>query len=744
MVPIPFESIHIVTIANPLEERSELEVGDAIPQTDGPGEATSRWTALILGTMMVLVPAVGVPSEEMLQDTLKSAIVALLTTLSAIVFLWLGLRQRQAVNWHVVLWLPLILAAYAIGSMAWSHTYLAGVEAVRWLFFSLLLWLGLNVRLDFFEERIVWGIHWGVTIASVWAALQFWTNFNVFPQGPNPASTFINRNFFAEYAVCALPYSVYLMVSARDFRMALGLAAIIGYNIVALMMTGTRSALVALSFFFLIAPVFLLFFRAHFAVFTWGPKRLSMLVVVLLGTIIGFGGIDTNNRKLVAESGQESAIARAVGRTATVTESKEYINGSFSVRTNMWAATTRMIAANPETGVGAGAWEVNIPLYQAQSTQMETDFYAHNEPLQLLAEYGATGWVFLCALFCYLTFTAWRVFRSKAKDPHNLTPLRLTALASLLLLLMVSNAGFPWRLAATGALFALSLSLLAACDAAENFPHKLLVRFKRVGVLHQQAAIAVAALSMVLVLFTIKRAAECEQSLIRGIKLAMTIARSGTANNSYWDEAKSEMLAYTRRGIELNSHYRKLTPLIGDELARMGDWKNALWVYESVFESRPHIVAIIANITRGHLEQGNLSEAAFFLDRANALQPTAPSVRALNALFQFRSGNESMAKRQIEDFFRDKLLDYDLVNAAYQIGKRTRDSALMIQSLELHKANWPQDAVDCWLKLGEIYSQESEIKNENQALHAYQSALDAAPEHLRSEVRKKIPQAYLR
>jgi tetratricopeptide (TPR) repeat protein len=144
------------------------------------------------------------------------------------------------------------------------------------------------------------------------------------------------------------------------------------------------------------------------------------------------------------------------------------------------------------------------------------------------------------------------------------------------------------------------------------------------------------------------------------------------------------------------------------------------------------------------LEQGNLSEAAFFLDRANALQPTAPSVRALNALFQFRSGNESMAKRQIEDFFRDKLLDYDLVNAAYQIGKRTRDSALMIQSLELHKANWPQDAVDCWLKLGEIYSQESEIKNENQALHAYQSALDAAPEHLRSEVRKKIPQAYLR
>ena len=52
--------------------------------------------------------------------------------------------RPEPLRWHGILWLPLALLAYALGSMAWSHTYLAGVEAVRWFLFALLLWLGLN------------------------------------------------------------------------------------------------------------------------------------------------------------------------------------------------------------------------------------------------------------------------------------------------------------------------------------------------------------------------------------------------------------------------------------------------------------------------------------------------------------------------------------------------------------------------------------------------------------------------
>ena len=44
-------------------------------------------------------------------------------------------------------------------------------------------------------------------------------------------------------------------------------------------------------------------------------------------------------------------------------------------------------------------------------------------------------------------------------------PVRATLLAALLALFIVSNVGFPWRMAATGALFALCLGGLAASEA---------------------------------------------------------------------------------------------------------------------------------------------------------------------------------------------------------------------------------------------------------------------------------------
>lgn len=99
---------------------------------------------LLLATMMLLTPALGVPHEFMLQDTLKSMLVAFGTLAAAWLLLWQNRQRSDALQWHGVLWLPLLLMAYALGSMAWSHTYLAAVEAVRWFVFFVLLWVGLN------------------------------------------------------------------------------------------------------------------------------------------------------------------------------------------------------------------------------------------------------------------------------------------------------------------------------------------------------------------------------------------------------------------------------------------------------------------------------------------------------------------------------------------------------------------------------------------------------------------------
>ena len=56
-----------------------------------------------------------------------------------------------------------------------------------------------------------------------------------------------------------------------------------------------------------------------------------------------------------------------------------------------------LVVSSPSTGsgVGAGAWEVDVPLYQDEGAQLETDYYVHNEILQLLGEYGLVGWITL-------------------------------------------------------------------------------------------------------------------------------------------------------------------------------------------------------------------------------------------------------------------------------------------------------------------------------------------------------------
>ena len=82
-----------------------------------------------------------------------------------------------------------------------------------------------------------------------------------------------------------------------------------------------------------------------------------------------------------------------------MTKASEYTDGSFSIRAAMWKTTGRMILAHPVAGVGAGAWEVQMPRFQDPANVLETDYYAHNEILQLLAEYGLTGLLFLLALF---------------------------------------------------------------------------------------------------------------------------------------------------------------------------------------------------------------------------------------------------------------------------------------------------------------------------------------------------------
>lgn len=722
------------------------------------GEAGSPGVVLLLAAAMALAPAAGVPNELMLQDTLKSILVSFAALLAALLFFWGRRGSADPVRWHPVAWLPLLLTAYALGSMAWSHTYLAAVEAIRWFVFALLLWLALN---GFTRERlpwVAWGVHAGAVVASLWTALQFWGDFRLFPQGPNPASTFVNRNFFAEFVVCTLPFSALLLARARSTGAAVVLAAGTSLVVVAILMTGTRAALIALWLqLLLVLPVVAwrlvvpparamprgsgaaclgersktLFDRAR-----WPASRRAIVAAVLVGAVTGMGLVPSGNPSILEEGRGTTALERGFTRTASIRPA----DPSLQMRQVMWRATLRVIEARPLTGVGAGAWEAEVPLYQADSQQLETDYYVHNEVLQLLAEYGLAGALFLAGLLGYLLSAAWQTWRLAGGTGAGEGPWRAAALSSLLALLLVSNVGFPWRMASTGALFALCLGLLAASDARLGLPGRSGVRRLGWNRGRNAAALAATIACLLLAAFITQQAAQVERKIVQASQIALRISASGRPNDPRWAPAKARLLALTREAIAITPHYRKITPVVADELASWGDWRNATWIWESVLQSRPHVVAILTNAARGHAAMGEPDRAFEYLARAKAIAPQAPSVLSLEVILlsRFRDVREALpVARAALDSGRH---DADLVTNAFLIGWRSGDHALAERAMATWLREYPQTRVAAHVQLG-LYRLDAR-QDEAGALQAWRRAYSLAGPGQKQGVLQQVPPPY--
>jgi O-antigen ligase len=634
------------------------------------------------------------------------------------------------------------LMLYALGSMVWSHTYLAAVEAIRWFILTLLLWLGLNTLSR--REHVMtlaWGIHGGAFIASVWTALQFWLDFALFPQGAVPASTFINRNFFAEYAVCALPFSVYVLANMKMSRWLGVMALSVAFNVVALMMTGTRSALAALLVLIPVVTLILIKYQRQFNFDRWGKLNQLLTGLVLAVGVLVLGSVPSGNPKMIQENNGNTALQRSFMRAASMTESKEYTERSFSVRAVMWKATARMMLAQPWTGVGAGAWEVQIPLYQRAGEDMETDYYAHNEFLQLLSEYGVVvGGLFIAFLLSYLLIAVGKTWRLQGADLREL-PIRTLTLASLLALLIVSNAGFPWRLASNGALFALGLGLLAASDARLSLKEAFFAAPLRWRPGLSRTLLGLLVGCTLLAAYITQQATEAESKLNSAIDVAPSVARQGSPDARQFAQRKAEFLQSVREGIAINRHYRKLTPIVAGQLAAYGDWTNAVWIWESLTASRPHVAVIWSNIARGYTHLGQYDQAFEALHQWKQLQPDAPGLHALEIVLLSRTGHEAKATQMLTDYFKQGRYDYDLVQVDYELGLIAQDWPRAIRALELRNHTWPEQAADGFFRLGKIYS-DSALHDDAKALAAFRAGLQATPLAQKEKFRSQVPEVY--
>ncbi len=697
------------------------------------------WPVLVLGLMMFLLPALGVPSELMLQDTLKSAIAAFGVLIAALVFFWQQRNQTEPMRWHGMVWLPLALMLYALASMLWSHTYLAGVEATRWFALSLLMWLGLNTFTRRNLPLLLWGIHGGAMVASLWAVLQFWFDFGLFPQAAPPASTFINRNFFAEYLITTLPFSVYLLANLKNPRWLHVVALSFALNAVALLMTGTRSALVAL---LVLAPVLLLIlyrYRQQFAFMRWSRGNKVLVSLVLTAGILGMGALPTGSTAILKEGLGSTALERSYFRVASMADSKEYTERSFSIRAQMWMATARMLLANPWTGIGAGAWEVQIPLYQRTYTVLETDYYAHNEFLQLLSEYGVVvGGLVLAFLLAYLANSAGSTFRL-AKDEVDEAPLRATVLASYLVLLIVSNAGFPWHLAGCGTLWALGLGILAATDARLTTPsvRPVLMRSPHSILVFVFAVMGCLALATCITGMAIL----AERKIVHAIHLGTFLGHQLPAPAHSMADRKTEMLDSLREGIAINPHYRKFTAIAAEQLAASGDYANAAWVLETVVASRPHVSALWYGLAINYAQLGQLDQATAALRQVERLRPDAIETVTLRVTLLSKAGKDAQAIKIVNQLLDEKRITAELLQIGYALGLKANNQGLAIRSLELFNQTWPEHAADTCFRLGSIYAN-SATPDDTKALAAFKLGLAAVSAGEKANYIRQIPQRF--
>ena len=696
---------------------------------------------MLLAAMMLLVPALGAYSVELVQDTFKSILVAFFALTAALLWVWQVHTHRTPLRLHALLGWPIALMLYALLSMLWSHAFLGGVEAIRWFVFGLVMLLGMNTLTLRNMVHLTWGIHMGAVIAALWTALQFWFDFQFFPQGPNPASTFFNRNFFAEYLVCSLPFSVLLLTQLKNKASVFLVSLSFAFNITTLLMAGMRSALLAM---LLVLPILIAIVwrtRQQVASSGWRPLQVVALGLVMITAVATLGSLETHNPDIIKVTGKTSAIERAIIRVTKLGTLDEYTNMSFSVRAVMWRATARMIAAKPVFGVGAGAWEVQVPLYQDADSTVETDYYAHNEFLQMAAEYGILGWLAIIGLLLYMLQATRRTWTDHSPQAREEAPVRFLALASLLVLMVVSNAGFPWRLASTGVLFAMALAVLAASDL-RLYAGVRSVRTNAWRPQYTKIAFAGLVPCSALALYISVQAVACESLLMRAVSTTSTISLSGKPGDSQWNAAKADMLTWTRQGITINTHYRKITTSLGDAVATWGNWRDAIWIWESVLVSRPYVLAIITNVSRGYIMLGNFAKAQEYYERAKSLRPNDTPVMTLQVLIWSRSGGHDLeAAKLSKDMLRTRTVDRDLVQTAYSLGNRLKDTELSILALEQSIKNWPERAAGSWLRLGVMYAT-SDHKDEAKALAAFQAAMDKTPPANKPALLAQIPPAY--
>jgi O-antigen ligase len=289
-------------------------------------------------------------------------------------------------------------------------------------------------------------------------------------------------------------------------------------------------------------------------------------------------------------------------------------------------------------------------------------------------------------------------------------------------------------------LFALCLAGLAASDARMGIASLFAVQRIEWRPYYSRAMAGFMVGCLTVAAYITQLAAECEQKIVHATRIALSISASGNPTHPRWNAKKAEMLKLLREGIDINPHYRKITPINADELAKWGDWKNATWIWESVLSSRPYVVAMLTNASRGYITMGNGARAMELLERAKKIQPHAAAVRSLEVILLSRTGQEARALELGRKAIAEKVYDFDLANITFYLAWKAGDFDLAARAIQMRMEAWPHTRVSGLIQLGNMYA--TPLKDPERALESFRQAMAGVPEGQRESLLPQIPKEF--
>ena len=375
----------------------------------------------------------------------------------AVMLVW-GLRlwisPKPKLLWPPLSWVVLAFAALAIGRYLTADIeYVARLEMIQVLMYAFLFFAIVN---NLYRQESVQIVSFTLIFLamgiSCYAIYQFLTHSNrvwdyVSPYVGRASGTYISPNNFAGFLEMLLPLATACVLVGRMkpvVRILLGYSALV--MLAGMAVTFSRGGWVAVVVALLVLLGTLIFHRNH-----------RLPAFLLLVVLAGGGTVFVTNYL--------SKTLIYMRRVGTPGEAAEL---DLAVRLDIWTAAEQMWRDHFWWGVGPAHYDYRFREYRPESVQMSPD-RAHNDYLNLLADWGAAGGIIVLAGM--VTFGAglrktWKYVRPPENDfgrgMSNRFAFFLGASAGLFALAVHSMVDFNLHIPANAILGVTLLALLSS------------------------------------------------------------------------------------------------------------------------------------------------------------------------------------------------------------------------------------------------------------------------------------------